>query len=456
MKLKPKKNMRQLKSVLFLSAALVVSALILSSCLKDKITQTYTVNLPIYKTIEEVRSEIKFTDKADIQQPGRIVFYNNFIFINEVNKGVHIIDNSNPSSPVVDAFLNVPGNRDIAVKDNVLYLDCYADLVAIDLVNFKSLDDISFVSNVFEYPLPEYNEALPIYNVDYSQGVVVGFEQQEITIDVDANMGYCGTKAIGEPNWRNFEGANIDQDINFVSSSTSSGSGATNSISASESSISNASGSLSRFMIYQNYLYTIANSWTVIPFDISDAMNPSKLAEVYGFWNIETLRTMKDVLMVGATNGVFFYSLDNPAAPVYVSQFTHVEGCDPVVSDGKYAYSTVRSGNGCGAIEDQLNVIDITSLANPQLVHTEMMQSPYGLDVDPINKLLFVCEGDNGLKIFDNSNPLSPVFKSKINVSAVDVIALGAELLVIGNQGFYQFSYTASGDINELSMISKQ
>lgn len=448
--------MRQFKSLLYLSASLLMTALTLSSCLKDKITQTYTVNLPIYKSIEEVRSEIKFVDKADILNPGRIVFYNNFIFINEVNKGVHIIDNSNPASPVVDAFLNVPGNRDIAVKDNVLYLDCYADLIAIDLVNFKSLDDISFVSNVFEYPLPEYNQALPIYNVDYSQGVVIGFEQQEITIDVDANMGYCGTKAIGEPNWRNFDMLSSNQNVDFLSSNSTNSLSSGSQISASESGISNAAGSLSRFMIYNNYLYTIANSWTVTPFDIASPMNPVKLEDVYGFWNIETLRIMKDVLMVGATNGVFFYSLDNPAAPVYVSQFTHVEGCDPVVSDGKYAYSTIRSGNGCGAIQDQLNVIDITDLTNPLLVHTEIMQSPYGLDVDPTNKLLFVCEGSNGLKIFDNTNPVSPVYKGKIEVNATDVIALGNELLVIGSQGFYQFSYNASGDINELSIISKQ
>lgn len=443
--------MKQLKTLAFLSVSLFVLGFILSSCLKDKVTQTYTVNLPIYKSVEEIRSEIKFEDKASIENPGRIVFYNNFIFINEVNKGVHIIDNSNPASPMVDAFLNVPGNRDIAVKDNVLYLDCYADLMAIDLVNFKSLADISFVSNVFEYPLPEYNAALPIYNVDYSQGVVVGFEQQEVTIDVDANMGYCGTKAIGEPNWRNFESSN--QNVDFALSSSSAGS--SNSIASSESSISNASGSLSRFMIYNNYLYTIANSWTVKPFEISDPMNPSQLADVNGFWNIETLRVMKDVLMVGATNGVFFYSLANPAAPVYVSQFTHVEGCDPVVSDGKYAYSTIRSGNGCGAIQDQLNVIDITTISNPLLVHTEMLESPYGLDVDPINKLLFVCEGENGLKIFDNTNPLSPQFKSKISIHATDVIALGSEILVIGNQGFYQFSYTSAGLTNELSVITK-
>ena len=61
--------------------------------------------------------------------------YGNYIFLNEVNKGVHIIDNSNPAKPSIKAFINIPGNVDIAVKGSTLYADLFADLVVVDISN---------------------------------------------------------------------------------------------------------------------------------------------------------------------------------------------------------------------------------------------------------------------------------------------------------------------------------
>src|SRR5207249_9750630 len=56
-----------------------------------------------------------------------------YIFVSEVNQGIHVIDNTNPSSPQNVAFINVPGNLDIAIKDNVLYADSYIDFVAVEI-----------------------------------------------------------------------------------------------------------------------------------------------------------------------------------------------------------------------------------------------------------------------------------------------------------------------------------
>ena len=105
------------------------------SCLKDKVEKTYWVYEPVYKTKSEVLSEIKSSTPSAIKNPGKIYFYGNYIFLNEVNKGIHIIDNSNPSSPVIKAFINVPGNVDIAVKGNTLYADLFTDMVVIDIAN---------------------------------------------------------------------------------------------------------------------------------------------------------------------------------------------------------------------------------------------------------------------------------------------------------------------------------
>ena len=119
----------------FLMIAVLVFIVLLQGCVKDSIKHTYSYVWfePLYKTTEQVRASIKSDAAAEIKTPGKLFIKGTYIFLNEVNKGVHIIDNSNPSAPVNKAFINIPGNIDIAVKGNILYADLYTDLLAIDI-----------------------------------------------------------------------------------------------------------------------------------------------------------------------------------------------------------------------------------------------------------------------------------------------------------------------------------
>ena len=68
------------------------------------------------------------------------------------------------------------------------------------------------------------------------------------------------------------------------------------------------------------------------------------------------------------------------------------------------------------------------------------MQSPHGLGVD--GTLLFVTEGDAGLKVLDISNPLdAKVVQFFTDVRAFDVIPLNNTLLVTGKNGLFQYRY---------------
>ncbi|MDZ4794620.1 MAG: hypothetical protein SGI83_10105, partial [Bacteroidota bacterium] len=113
----------------------VTLCFILQGCLKDKLTKTYTILTPVYKEKSEVYANIKSNAPRPLESPGKIFMYGNYIFLNEVDKGVHIIDNANPASPVMKAFINIPGNLDIAVKGNTMYADLYADMVVVDISN---------------------------------------------------------------------------------------------------------------------------------------------------------------------------------------------------------------------------------------------------------------------------------------------------------------------------------
>src|SRR3954469_6088108 len=128
-----------MKKVLSASFIVVLAALMLQSCLKDNCTRTYTIYTPVYKTSAEVRANIKSGAARQIENPGKLVVLGNYIFLNEIDKGIHIIDNANPSAPVNRYFIDIPGNIDIAIKGNTLYADLYTDLLTLDISNPASI-----------------------------------------------------------------------------------------------------------------------------------------------------------------------------------------------------------------------------------------------------------------------------------------------------------------------------
>ena len=73
-----------------------------------------------------------------IENAGKIYVKDDYLFINEINKGFHVFDNSNPSNPQKIAFLKVAGSKDLAIKDEVFYIHNATDLISLK-PNFNDL-----------------------------------------------------------------------------------------------------------------------------------------------------------------------------------------------------------------------------------------------------------------------------------------------------------------------------
>ncbi|MFX8653166.1 hypothetical protein ABTM19_20785, partial [Acinetobacter baumannii] len=80
---------------------------------------------------------------------GKICIKDNYIFLAEKEKGIHIIDNSDPSNPINKAFISIPGNEDLAINNQILYADCYTDLLAIDISNITNIYVKSYTANIY-------------------------------------------------------------------------------------------------------------------------------------------------------------------------------------------------------------------------------------------------------------------------------------------------------------------
>ncbi|HET7114895.1 MAG TPA: hypothetical protein VFI29_00290 [Hanamia sp.] len=409
--------------------SLLFVAIFLNSCVKDDCKQFYTYSyyVPVYKTTAEVRAGIKSDAPQQVENPGKLVLLGNYIFLNEIDKGIHVIDNSNPSSPRNIAFINIPGNEDIAVKGNTLYADLYTDLVTLD------------ISDPLHVVVKKYNEGVFPYR-SYGNGfyydstrIISSWIKRDTTVEQS-----CGGRNFITPDSSVYFGMAASQN-----SSSAPGMKAGSPI--------GKGGSMARFAIVNNRMYTVSNT-DINVFNITNSDNPVYSNKInVGSWSIETIFPFKDKLLIGSQNGMFVYNIYNADNPVLVGQFSHVQSCDPVIADGNYAYVTLRTGSSCFGNANQLQILQLNSFTDPKLISSFDFTNPHGLSKD--GNLLFICDGVDGLKIYNASDVSNiQLIKQFSNIETYDVIAYNNIALVVAKDGLYQYDYS---DANNIHLVSK-
>ena len=210
-------------------------------------------------------------------------------------------------------------------------------------------------------------------------------------------------------------------------------------------------GSTATFATFGDYFYIIDQS-SLHTYNVANENKISFLNTLYlGAQQLETIFPFGDYLFLGSTTGIYIVDNSNPDAPVYLSSYEHVVSCDPVVTDGDFAYVTLRSGNNCGRAQDLLLILDLSEIQNPQLIATYDLDSPQGLAIN--DDILYVS--DNGIRILDvsdKSNIQELAFVA--NIPANDVIYHNDILLVTADDGFYQFDVSDVNNVTQLGQFS--
>jgi hypothetical protein len=140
---------------------LMVIALIISIVQMVKSSSMEFGYEPVVVSRNDLEKLIQFTSPRDINYPERIFTRDQYIIISERDKGIHIIDNTNPSAPVNLGFIVVPACREVAIKGNIIYAQNATDLIAIDALNFSSPVVTSRISEVFPELLPPDETYIP-------------------------------------------------------------------------------------------------------------------------------------------------------------------------------------------------------------------------------------------------------------------------------------------------------
>ncbi|HEU4902901.1 MAG TPA: hypothetical protein VFT06_08915, partial [Flavisolibacter sp.] len=349
----------------------------------------------------------------------------NYLFLNEVNKGIHVIDNSNPAAPKNIAFINIPNNIDLAVKGSYLYADSYSDVAVFDISQPTNIVPVKFLNNVIKEKNRYWYSNTT--NADSIQ-VVVGYTVRDTTVDVKQYRRWqsCASCMYAQADLKGV----------FYTAVPQVGVG----------------GSMARFAIVNDYLYAVSSS-ELYSISLANPVDPQLTATRNMGWNIETIYPFRDKLFIGSRTGMFIYSLVNPAAPAQVSQFVHATSCDPVIADDNYAYVTLRTGTTCNGTLNQLDVLDVSDVSAPVWQKSVPMTSPHGLSKD--GNYLFVCDGKDGLKLYDATNPVAPQLAKHVSgLETYDVIALQGNAIVVASDGLYQFSYGNGATLSQISKLA--
>ena len=399
----------------------------LTGCTKDTVTESYSFFKPVYKTKAEVWTNAKSGPAVSVANPGKLFVKGNFVFLNELDKGVHIIDFSNPSLPRNIAFVNIPGCIDLAVRGNYLYADCFTDLVTIDITDPLHVVVKQFLEGVF--PHRRYSNGF----IPDTNNVITDWVRVDTVVK----------RRMSDNPFYNFR-SDIMISANMNARGPSSNNmGITNGI----------GGSMARFGLMGERLYTV--SWHDLKvFNTSNAAIPAYVKTIQlNQGDIETIFPYKDKLFIGSQTGMFIYNAANADNPVKLSQFTHARACDPVIADDQYAYITLRSNNICTGFLNQMDVIDIGTLTSPSLIKSYPLSGPLGLSKD--GNLLLVCDGKAGLKIFDATNAYAVTqLKQITGIETYDVIALNGLAITVAKDGLYFINYSNPVTASVIGKIS--
>lgn len=399
---------------------------------KCTVTDSYVYFEPVYATPAELKASIEFKPAQTMVAPGKIYLKDKTLMVNETGKGIHFFDNRDPANPIALGFFNIPGNFDLAVIGNTLYADSYVDLVAFDITDMKKIKETERILNLFNH------STTMGYSFNSEKGILTDWKMVN-TISVTESE--CRREITP------WGGIYIDDGIALRASESLSLKAA-----IAPSSTTGVGGSMSRFTIANNHLYAL-DTYSMDVVDVSQPFKPKAKTEIQISWQAETLFARAETLFIGTRSGMYIFDITQPTQPGLMSQYQHVNSCDPVVVDGDYAYVTLRGGTICNSYTNQLEVINIKDLRSPYVEKIYPMVNPHGLGID--NGTLFICDGSAGLKIY-NAKDIYKITDNAVahydKINAFDIIPYENTAMVIGTDGLYQYDYS---DIKKIQLLSK-
>jgi len=213
-----------------------------------------------------------------------------------------------------------------------------------------------------------------------------------------------------------------------------------------------------------NFMYKAEGKF-LTTYDISNPNSIEKIDEIKIVEAIRSMITFGNLIFIKTSFSITVYTIDTDGKPTE-DQTTSIgffmdeqNVCDPMIVDDNIAYIALpvvddNDDFRCSRSSEinQVRVFDISDLSSPMAIDTIQLFDPVRLAYD--NKLLFVADGTNGLKVFDTSTPsqLKETYHFD-NRDVSNVIISDGQLITIGKFEIAQYDYSNSDDIYQVSKL---
>ncbi len=107
---------------------------------------------PVYITRAQLENSVVLENPKTTIKSGKIYIKDDIMFVNDVNKGFQIYNYSNATNPVAIGYINFPGATDLAIRNNILYVNQAVDLVS---VNYNFANNTIAVTNRIKNAFPQ-------------------------------------------------------------------------------------------------------------------------------------------------------------------------------------------------------------------------------------------------------------------------------------------------------------
>jgi hypothetical protein len=125
---------------------------------------------PVLLNRTTFENSIQILSSQSIVASGKIYVKDNLMFVNDLNKGFHVYNYTNPATPVKLGFIKILGATDLAIRDNTIYINQAVDLVTL---NYNSANNTIQVLHRNKNVFPQKVSPLGNYAYESNENNIV-------------------------------------------------------------------------------------------------------------------------------------------------------------------------------------------------------------------------------------------------------------------------------------------
>jgi hypothetical protein len=109
----------QMKKIIMYTAV-ICSIISFNACVKSEIRKKMILAVPQFMDRNAYYNSLKMEAPTEVKAPAKFILYNNYMLLQDLYSGIHIVDVTNMSAPTKIGFIPAGNVNDFAMKDNFL------------------------------------------------------------------------------------------------------------------------------------------------------------------------------------------------------------------------------------------------------------------------------------------------------------------------------------------------